>query len=60
MTHPRLSRLDADAAREEIDRSKEVLEAHRRPAAAQLLLPYGDHNDETKRIVREAGIRPRP
>ncbi len=56
MTHPHLSRLDADAAREEINRSKEVLERIVGQPLRSFCYPYGDHSDETKRLVREAGF----
>lgn len=56
MTHPHLSQLDAAAAREEIVRSKETLEAITGAPVPSFCYPYGDHNQETKRIVREAGF----
>lgn len=56
MTHPQLSRLDTDAARREIVRSKETLEAIVGQPVRSFCYPYGDHNEETKRIVREAGF----
>ena len=48
--------MDADAAREEINRSKEVLERIAGQPLRSFCYPYGDHSDETKRLVREAGF----
>ena len=56
MTHPHLSQLDAAAARDEIVRSKETLEAITGGPVPSFCYPYGDHNQKTKRIVREAGF----
>jgi glycosyltransferase involved in cell wall biosynthesis len=56
MTHPFLSRLDTDAARQDIVRSKETLEAIVGQPVRSFCYPYGDHNEETKRIVCEAGF----
>lgn len=56
MTHPRLSQLDAAVARDEIVRSKETLESITGSSVLSFCYPYGDHNAETKRIVREAGF----
>lgn len=56
MTHPHLSQLDRDAARDEIVRSKETLEAILGQTVRSFCYPYGDHNEETKRIVRAAGF----
>lgn len=56
MTHPHLSQLDATAARDEIVRSKETLEAITGVPVLSFCYPYGDHNQQTKRIVHEAGF----
>jgi glycosyltransferase involved in cell wall biosynthesis len=56
MTHPRLSQLDAAAARGEIVQSKKTLEAIIGAPVSSFCYPYGDHTEETKRIVREAGF----
>ena len=56
MTHPHLSRLDTETARQEITQSKEVLERIVGHPLRSFCYPYGDHNQETKRIVREAGF----
>jgi hypothetical protein len=56
MTHPHLDRIDATAARREIVGSKEMLELITGKPLRSFCYPYGDHNEETKRLVREAGF----
>jgi glycosyltransferase involved in cell wall biosynthesis len=56
MTHPHLDRLDATAARREILDSKETLELILGEPLRSFCYPYGDYNDETRRIVEEAGF----
>src|ERR1017187_5299514 len=56
MTHPHLDRLDAAAARREIVDSKETLELIIGKSLRSFCYPYGDYNEETKRLVNEAGF----
>jgi peptidoglycan-N-acetylglucosamine deacetylase len=56
MTHPHLDRIDARTARREIIDSKEMLELITGKPVSSFCYPYGDHNEETKRLVREAGF----
>lgn len=52
-SHPRLSKLEADAAREEILGAKLYLESQLGKACAHFAYPYGNFNDDTRRIVSE-------
>jgi glycosyltransferase involved in cell wall biosynthesis/peptidoglycan/xylan/chitin deacetylase (PgdA/CDA1 family) len=56
MTHPHLDRLGPAAARREITESKETLEHVTGQPMRSFCYPYGDYNEETKRLVREAGF----
>jgi len=56
LTHPHLDRLDAAAARWEISGSKERLELIVGEPLRSFCYPYGHYNEETKRLVREAGF----
>jgi glycosyltransferase involved in cell wall biosynthesis len=56
MTHPHLDRLDVAAARQEIIDSKVALERIIGRPLRSFCYPYGDYNEETKRLVQEAGF----
>lgn len=56
LTHPHLDRLDATAASREIYGSKARLELIIGKPVRSFCYPYGDYNEETKRLVREAGF----
>lgn len=56
-THPRLTKIPLDKAREEITTSKRVLEDQLGRSVVSFSYPKGDFNDAVKRIVREAGFR---
>jgi len=56
LTHPHLDRLDTAAARREISGSKERLESIVGKPVRSFCYPYGDYNEETKRLVRETGF----
>jgi peptidoglycan/xylan/chitin deacetylase (PgdA/CDA1 family) len=59
LRHPRLSRLDNAKAREEIQKSREVLTERLGRAPVSFAYPYGDGADEARlhALVREAGYR---
>jgi peptidoglycan/xylan/chitin deacetylase (PgdA/CDA1 family) len=54
-THPRLSRLAATEAREEIEGSRTKLQELTAQDIRLFALPYGDHNASTIEICRTAG-----
>ena len=56
MTHPHLTQLDIDNARQEIVESKEVLERITNKPVRSFAYPYGEYNDAIKRLVKEAGF----
>jgi glycosyltransferase involved in cell wall biosynthesis/peptidoglycan/xylan/chitin deacetylase (PgdA/CDA1 family) len=56
MTHPHLDRLSPAAARREIAQSKEMLERIIGKPLRSFCYPYGHFNEETKRLVSEAGF----
>src|ERR1017187_6847322 len=56
MAHPSLGLLDAAAGRREIVDSKETLELIIGKSLRSFCYPYGDYNEETKRLVNEAGF----
>jgi len=55
LDHPRLSQLDRDAARVQIRGSKSALEDALGTRVHYFAYPYGDFNDTTLELVREAG-----
>ena len=55
VSHPRLSPLDEASIREEVTRSKAILETIIGKPVTQLAFPYGDHDDRVVRICTEAG-----
>ncbi|CCN46321.1 putative Glycosyltransferase fused with Polysaccharide deacetylase [Vibrio nigripulchritudo MADA3029] len=55
LTHPKLSQLDEAQQRHEIKANKEKLEALLGKSLTSFAYPYGDHNEDTKRISKELG-----
>lgn len=56
-THPRLSRIPRDRAREEIVSGKKKLEDRFGQAIDHFAYPFGDYDDAVVDLVREAGFR---
>ncbi len=56
VTHPKLSKLSRENAREEIANSKKFLEEVLDKKCRFFATPYGDFNDETVAIIRECGF----
>jgi len=56
-THPRLSLLSRDHAKEEIVASKKKLEDRFGLPVEHFAYPYGDYNQTTVELVREAGFK---
>lgn len=56
-THPRLSFLSRDQAKEEIFVSKKKLEDRFGVPIEHFAYPYGDYNETTVELVREAGFK---
>ncbi|EGU56750.1 hypothetical protein VINI7043_10381 [Vibrio nigripulchritudo ATCC 27043] len=55
LTHPKLSQLDEAQQRHEIKANKEELETLLGKSLTSFAYPYGDHNEDTKRISKELG-----
>lgn len=55
LTHPFLTRLPPDRAREEIFASKKMLEDDFGVPIRHFCYPYGDQNETVRHLVREAG-----
>lgn len=56
-THPRLSRISRDRAKEEIVSSRKKLEDLFGTAIDHFAYPYGDYDDAVADLVREAGFQ---
>jgi peptidoglycan/xylan/chitin deacetylase (PgdA/CDA1 family) len=56
LTHPRLTEISREKAREEISSSKKKLEDLFGVPIRHFAYPYGSHNQETMNLVREAGL----
>jgi peptidoglycan/xylan/chitin deacetylase (PgdA/CDA1 family) len=56
-THPRLSNIPRDRAREEIFSSKKKLEDRFGQAIEHFAYPFGDYDDAVVELVREAGFK---
>ncbi len=56
LTHPRLTELDANALRHEIDGSREAVIRMTGQAPHSFAYPYGGLNDSVKEAVRSAGF----
>lgn len=54
-THPHLSHLSSDAARHELQASKEALEQRLQREVTTLCYPYGSHDVATVELARKAG-----
>ncbi len=57
LTHPFLTRLPLDKAREEITASKKLLEDLSGRAVEHFCYPYGDWNEPVRDLVMQAGYR---
>jgi peptidoglycan/xylan/chitin deacetylase (PgdA/CDA1 family) len=57
LTHPRLAELSAEAARRELQASRELLEERLGCAVEDLAYPFGSYDDETRALAAEAGYR---
>jgi peptidoglycan/xylan/chitin deacetylase (PgdA/CDA1 family) len=57
MTHPRLAELPAADCREELRRSRELLEDQLGCAVEHLAYPFGSYSDSTRAIAAETGYR---
>ncbi len=55
-THPKLATLFATVAEQEIQGSKHAIEEVLGKSALIFAYPYGNFNDETERLVRDAGF----
>jgi peptidoglycan/xylan/chitin deacetylase (PgdA/CDA1 family) len=55
-THPKLDMLPPSAARDEIVRSKELLEDHLSQRISSFAYPFGFYSSRVMRIVRESGF----
>lgn len=56
-THPRLSKIPRDQAREEIVSSKKKLEDQFGQPVAHFAYPFGDYDDAVVEMVKEAGFQ---
>ncbi len=56
-THPFLTRIEKERAREEICRSKQIIEDRTGHSVETFCYPYGDCNHAVEEMVREAGYR---
>lgn len=57
MTHPKLSKISLALAKQEIEESKKHIEGHLREKIITFAYPYGDLNEDVKRIVKENGYQ---
>lgn len=57
ISHPKLSRLDASRARDEVLGSKKHIEAVLGKTCGFFAYPFGDHTAETKHVVADAGFQ---
>ncbi|NIY92968.1 polysaccharide deacetylase family protein, partial [Vibrio diazotrophicus] len=57
LTHPRLSQLSRDQQHNQIEKNKHQLEKLLSTQLCSFAYPYGDHNQDSKDIVREAGYK---
>jgi len=57
ITHSRLSCIGPEAAREEIFASRQTLEDLLGEAVEHFCYPYGDYDDDVRRLVHDAGYR---
>ncbi|TXK76937.1 polysaccharide deacetylase family protein [Paenibacillus sp. N3.4] len=57
MTHPHLPQLSIDKQREEIKESRHLIEQQLGHRADVFAYPYGEYNEATKKILKDAGFR---
>jgi len=57
VSHPRLSKLDPQTLRRELDQSKKTLEDQLGQGVDLISYPYGDFNEQVLATVRECGYR---
>ena len=57
VNHPRLSAISLDKAAEEIKNSKTILENIINKPVEMFAYPFGDYNEEVKRIISSCGFR---
>ncbi|MGQ9630365.1 MAG: polysaccharide deacetylase family protein [bacterium] len=57
LTHPRLNRVTPEELRKEICASKALIEGLLDQPVRFFSYPYGNHNDEVKRLLRDCGYR---
>ena len=57
ITHPKLTKIPIEQARKEIIESKKWVESCTGKPCEMFCYPYGDHNEDTARLVRDAGFR---
>jgi peptidoglycan/xylan/chitin deacetylase (PgdA/CDA1 family) len=55
-SHPKLDRLPLAMARDEIKRSKDLLEQHLGQQVTSFAYPYGFYTSDVRRLVKEAGF----
>ena len=55
VAHPQLTQIPIDNAKEEIQRSKEIIENELDNSCPFFCNPYGDVNEEIKKNVRDCG-----
>jgi peptidoglycan/xylan/chitin deacetylase (PgdA/CDA1 family) len=53
--HVRLAKVDEDMARDQLARSKQMMEAHTNRPCLHLAYPYGSYNGRVAEIARECG-----
>ncbi len=56
LTHPHLTQISINLAKEEIDRSKKQIEETLNVSVITFAYPYGDYNDETKKLAGNSGF----
>ena len=57
MTHPRLARVSPEICREELFRSREVLEQGLGAPVLHLAYPFGSYNADVRAVAGECGYR---
>jgi peptidoglycan/xylan/chitin deacetylase (PgdA/CDA1 family) len=57
VNHPRLTQMPADAAKREIENSRQALEQELGAAVSSFAYPYGDWNDAVARLAEQARYR---
>ncbi len=56
MTHPRLTQLNMEQARQEITTSRECIEQELKTEVISFAYPFGNYDDSIKDLVRQAGF----